>query len=68
VPVEAYPADLNRLQLAPEAERLWRLIREDRPLGALGRLAISAGDAVGDPGGSGDSEAARDRAANGLCA
>lgn len=68
VPVEAYPADVNRLQLAPEADRLWRLIRDDRPLGALGRLAISADDPVGTPGSAGDSEAARDREANGLCA
>jgi LCP family protein required for cell wall assembly len=68
VPVEAYPADINRLQLAPEAEQLWRLVREDRSLGELGRLAISAGDPVGSPGAGNDSEAARDREANGLCA
>ena len=30
VPFEAYPEDPNRLQWAPEADRLWRLIRNDR--------------------------------------
>jgi LCP family protein required for cell wall assembly len=67
-PVEPYPADINRLQLAHEADRMWRLIREDRPLGELGRLAIGADDPVGAPDGGDGSEAARDREANGLCA
>lgn len=34
VPFEAYPPDPNRLQWAPEADRLWRLIRLDRPVPA----------------------------------
>lgn len=68
VPVEPYPADPNRLQLAPEADRLWRLIARDRPLGAFARDAIAADDEVGTPGGGGDSGQARERESNGLCA
>lgn len=34
VPFEAYPEDPNRLQWAPEANRLWRLIRLDRKVPA----------------------------------
>lgn len=33
VPFQPYPADPNRLQWAPEADRLWRLIRNDRTVG-----------------------------------
>ncbi len=34
VPFQAYPNDPNRLQWAPEADRLWRLIRNDRKVGS----------------------------------
>lgn len=45
VPFEAYPADANRLQWAPEAERLWRRIAADRPLGPdFADTSISAAD------------------------
>lgn len=33
VPFQAYPSDPNRLEWAPEAQKLWRLIRNDRPIG-----------------------------------
>ncbi len=32
VPFETYEPDPNRLQIAPEAEKLWERLREDRPL------------------------------------
>lgn len=32
VPIEAYPADKNRVQWAPAADALWEAIREDKPL------------------------------------
>lgn len=66
-PVEEYPPDHNRVQLAPEAEQLWRLLREDRPLGALAHGAIEASDDVGTVDGDDDSEAASARRADGLC-
>ena len=67
-PLEPYPPDINRLQLAPGATNLWRLVRRDEPLGRFGRKASSAGDKVGSPDDEGDSEAAAERRANGLCA
>lgn len=42
VPFEAYPADPNRLQWAPEARRLWERIRRDQPLGRFSEGSISA--------------------------
>lgn len=49
VPFEAYPEDPNRLQWAPDAERLWRQIRHDRPIGRnFDKGEISA---AGKPGG-----------------
>lgn len=68
VPVEAYPADPNRLQFAPEAERLWSVIRHDQPLGKFAKGAISADDKVGDLGGDPNDPDAQERLANGLCA
>jgi LCP family protein required for cell wall assembly len=68
VPVEAYPADVNRLQFTPEATELWTLIRHDRPLGKFAKGAISADDRVGDLGGDSDGPDAQERLANGLCA
>jgi LCP family protein required for cell wall assembly len=72
VPIEAYPDDINRLQFAPEADQLWKLIRKDQPLGKFAKGSISAGDKVGSPdggsdGGSAEPDAAA-RMANGLCA
>ena len=67
-PLEPYAPDPNRLQIAPEAHRLWRLDRRDQPLGAFARKAISADDRVGDPDNEAGTDAARDRVANGLCA
>lgn len=51
--------DWGRLQLTPEADALWRKVRDDAPLGALGRGAISGRN----PSGSKDQATA-----NGLCA
>lgn len=48
VPFESYPPDPNRLQWAPEAERLWELIREDEPLG--GRFGRDVTTAAQEPG------------------
>lgn len=33
VPFQPWPEDENRVEWAPEAEQLWRMIRRDRPLG-----------------------------------
>lgn len=48
----------GRLQLLPEAEQLWQKVKDDEPLGALGRGAISGRK----PGGSRE-----EASANGLC-
>jgi LCP family protein required for cell wall assembly len=69
VPIEAYPPDpLNRLQFAPEAKGLWKVIRNDRPLGAYAKGAITADDKVGDLDGDRNDPDAEARLANGLCA
>ena len=67
-PFEPYPPDPNRVQLAPAARELWRLMDDDDPLGQFSRDAIGAGDDVGDPDGTDDTEQARIRRENGLCA
>lgn len=55
VPFEAYPEDPNRLQWAPEADRLWRLMRNDRPLPRnFDKDAVSASGNSSDEGDSGD--------------
>src|SRR3954451_3232252 len=43
VPNQAYPPDPNRLQLAPQADDVWRKIRFDKPLGRLSAGALSPG-------------------------
>ena len=68
VPIEAYPADINRLQFAPEADDLWKLIKHDESLGKFNRDAISADDNVGKPEDEAQTDAQRERIANGLCA
>ena len=46
VPWEPYPPDHNRLVWAPEAHRLWRLIKHDQPLtGDLSKQITTAADA-----------------------
>jgi LCP family protein required for cell wall assembly len=67
VPIEPYPADINRLQFAPEATDLWKLIRDDAPLGMFRKGAISADDGVGNPDDQAQTDAERERQANGLC-
>jgi LCP family protein required for cell wall assembly len=68
VPVETYPADINRLQFAPEAAGLWKVIRNDAPLGTYAKGSIAADDKVGDLGGDPNDPDAQERLANGLCA
>ena len=52
VPIEAYPADPNRLQWRPEARKLWKRIKADQPLGReFSEEAISAAAPVGTPPG-----------------
>ena len=49
VPFQAYPADPNRLQWAPEADRLWRLIRNDRKIGnEFDKSEVTAASKPGD--------------------
>jgi LCP family protein required for cell wall assembly len=49
VPFESYPADPNRLQWAPEADKLWERIRLDEPLsGRLGQGVTSAAEEPGE--------------------
>ncbi|QNN51557.1 LCP family protein [Nocardioides mesophilus] len=50
VPFETYEPDPNRLQLAPEAERLWKRLRNDEPLGE--QLAKTVTTAADKPGGA----------------
>lgn len=60
-PTTDFPPDSphwGRLELTPEADELWRRVRDDEPLGSLGRGAISGRN----PSGSKDQAAA-----NGLC-
>ena len=53
VPFEPYEPDPNRLVWAPEADRLWALIREDKPLTKKFRdEVISADEPPGTPSGS----------------
>ena len=68
VPIETYPADPNRLQFAPQARELWKLIKHDEPLGSFSRDAISADDNVGEADGEAQTDEQRERTANGLCA
>lgn len=49
----------GRLQLTPEAQQLWRKVKHDRPLGRLGKGAITAKHPHGTKANA---------AANGLCA
>jgi LCP family protein required for cell wall assembly len=76
VPIEEYPEDPNRLQWTAEADKVWKRIIADRPLGAnLSDDSISAaqppsGGASGSPSGSpsqspsgGSSEASEDEKA-----
>lgn len=61
VPTEAYPPDPNRLQWATGAARLWRAIRQDRPVtfggdpdqrGSTGASSAPPTGASGGPSGS----------------
>ena len=48
VPFREYRPDPNRLVWAPQARRLWKRIRQDRPLGpAFSQDSLSAADSVG---------------------
>ena len=47
VPNQPYGPDPNRLELAPEAKRLWQKIRHDKPLGKLGADALTPGTKPG---------------------
>jgi LCP family protein required for cell wall assembly len=78
VPFETYQPDPNRLVWAPEAKKLWRRIRLDKPLSHKeSRSTSSASDQVpGSPGASPSTGAspsvsptqAEQRLENGLCA
>jgi LCP family protein required for cell wall assembly len=68
VPIEAYPPDINRLQFAPDAKQLWKLIRNDQPLGKFAKGSISADEKVGKPDQGSSAPDAAERVANGLCA
>lgn len=47
-PNQTYALDPNRLELAPEAEDLWRKVRLDQPLGSFGEDALVPGRAAGE--------------------
>lgn len=52
VPIAAYEPDPNRLVWTNRADRLWKRVRADRPLGGqLAEGSLSAADGVGTPGG-----------------
>ena len=48
VPNEAYAPDPNRLQIAPDAAKLWRKIRLDKPLGRFADDAVTPGRKPGE--------------------
>ncbi len=48
VPNQPYEPDPNRLQISPEAEAVWKKIRDDRPLGKLGVDALTPGSKPGE--------------------
>ncbi|MGI9157216.1 MAG: LCP family protein [Marmoricola sp.] len=51
-PFEEYPPDHNRVQLSPDADKLWQQIKEDQPLGkAFTGQAVKASDST--PGAKG---------------
>ena len=56
VPWETYPPDHNRVQLAPEAAQLWRLLRNDKELPA--RFGKDVTTAAEEPGGASGGESA----------
>ncbi|TIC80810.1 LCP family protein [Nocardioides sp. GY 10127] len=77
VPFEEYEPDPNRLVWAPSAKKLWKAIRQDKPLPkSLQSGAISASDPVGSTKSASSSatqsteeqEKATTAAENGLCA
>lgn len=81
VPFQPYEPDPNRLVWAPEAEKLWKLIRADKPLTKKFQDdVIKANEPPGTPSGSPGTaspspsggpkadEKAAEAAANGLCA
>ena len=70
MPFEAYEPDPNRLQAAPEAQQLWRLLRKDERLPrTLTGDAAKASDGAPKPGKpSGNPTKAAEAARVGLCA
>ncbi len=48
VPNEAYVPDPNRLQIAPDAAKLWRKMRLDKPLGRFADDAVTPGRKPGE--------------------
>jgi LCP family protein required for cell wall assembly len=81
VPFESYAPDPNRLQWAPSAHRLWRRIRNDKPLPKKLKSDVTTAasdNENGKGGGNGkpgkpspspsESASAEQAAANGLCA
>jgi LCP family protein required for cell wall assembly len=79
VPFEPYPADTNRLQWAPGADRLWQRIKEDKPVGRRlasevttaktkgGKPASPAPSSGASPSSRPSVSAAQKAAENGLC-
>ena len=78
MPFEAYELDPNRLQAAPQAKELWKLLRKDEELPrkfTAGAAKASQGKPGGDKksGGGGPSKSAEEKreaeaAQYGLCA
>jgi len=71
VPIEAYPADPNRLQISASASALWQRIKKDQSLGPrFSGEAVKASDGAKGPKKS-STEKAKKRAEmaaqNGLC-
>jgi LCP family protein required for cell wall assembly len=71
IPFETYDPDPNRLQLAPEADRIWDRLRHDEPLTKRQSLGITtaaqdpssvAGSGKGDKGDKNSQESASKRA------
>lgn len=70
VPFEAYPADVNRVQWAPEAKQLWKRMKADDPLSkSLSGEVTTAEDKTGKKKQTPAAKSAAEKAAvNGLCA
>jgi hypothetical protein len=69
IPTEAYPPDHNRVQWAPDADRVWQAMRTDDPLPAKVRETATSAKTPHNTPGKARTEAEKQAAERvGLCA